>query len=352
MIPNIFISSTISDLGHLRDSIRDVIQEIGYNPVMSEYGEVGYLPSDSAENSCYLAMRDCQLAIIIVGKRYGSISKNGFSVTHNEFRTAKEKHLPIIFLVSEEVMSFKVIYEANDKMENISFPGMDNPAKLFGLIREFAESETNNGLISFTNVPSAKANLKKQLAHITGDLLKRQFDPVQGEIKDILTEITTLRHLLLKKEQEVARQFSIAFRFLISEENKYLKEITENVIGTLEEGVPELLKHKTFKGFLTNNNVEVTIMSTEEATEKLSMKANINPFGTGIHKICSSRIPYETSRTRATVIGGQPEYDINPENKGDDRVIFGFGPKKFTGNTNAEKLIEAMFSRLIQLTNK
>ena len=64
MAPNIFISSTILDLADLRESIRDLLLDIGYNPVMSEYGEIGYLPSSSAEDSCYLALRDCQLAIV------------------------------------------------------------------------------------------------------------------------------------------------------------------------------------------------------------------------------------------------------------------------------------------------
>jgi len=43
MIPNIFISSTIKDLKYLRDAIRELISEIGYKPIMSEHGEVGYL---------------------------------------------------------------------------------------------------------------------------------------------------------------------------------------------------------------------------------------------------------------------------------------------------------------------
>jgi hypothetical protein len=63
MIPNIFISSTIGDLSYLRDSIRDLIFEIGYAPIMSEYGDIGYSPTSSAEDSCYLTMKNCQLAV-------------------------------------------------------------------------------------------------------------------------------------------------------------------------------------------------------------------------------------------------------------------------------------------------
>ena len=68
MEPNVFISSTIKDLKYLRDTIRKTIKELGYNPIMSDYGEIGYLPSLSAEESCYLAIKDCQLVIVIIGK--------------------------------------------------------------------------------------------------------------------------------------------------------------------------------------------------------------------------------------------------------------------------------------------
>ena len=88
MTPNVFISSTIADLHHLREALRDTVQDLGYNPVLSEFGDIGYLPQTSAEDSCYITMKDCQLAVLIVGKRYGSLSDDGRSVTHNEFLTA------------------------------------------------------------------------------------------------------------------------------------------------------------------------------------------------------------------------------------------------------------------------
>lgn len=44
MIPNIFVSSTIHDLQYLREAVRDTISEIGHRPVMSEFGDIGYLP--------------------------------------------------------------------------------------------------------------------------------------------------------------------------------------------------------------------------------------------------------------------------------------------------------------------
>lgn len=68
MIPNVFVSSTIADLHHLRDAIRDTLSELAYIPVLSEYGDVGYLPTATAEDSCYIMLEQCQLAVIVIGK--------------------------------------------------------------------------------------------------------------------------------------------------------------------------------------------------------------------------------------------------------------------------------------------
>ncbi len=102
MIPNVFVSSTIYDLQYLRDALRETIVELGYNPVMSDYGDIGYLPSKSAQEFCYATIRDCQLSVLIIGKRYGEKSKNGLSVTHNELLTIQNRNVPIVTIVDQE----------------------------------------------------------------------------------------------------------------------------------------------------------------------------------------------------------------------------------------------------------
>ena len=350
MIPNIFISSTIQDLSYLRDSIRDLILEIGYNPIMSEYGEIGFLPSASAEDSCYLTIRECNLAIIIVGKRYGSLSKNGFSVTHNEFKTARENKIPVIFLVSEEVLSFKRVFEVNSKTDDLNFPGMEDPSKLFQFVREFSESEINNGLLQFSTAQSAKIVLKKQLAHIFGDLLNKHFDPIKSEIKDILSEITTLRHILLKKDQDVARQFASALRFLLNEENKLLKEVSETISGSMEEAVQNLLDSLTFLNYLESKQIQFKNLDNDFFKKAYNEKILDNFFEQGIKAIVHAKLPYETTGSKAT-LGVVPEYNIQSDDPKESRVFFAYGKNDFWGNNNSIKLFEAIFEKLISISN-
>ena len=264
MIPNVFVSSTIIDFHHLRDAIRDTINELGYNPVMSEYGDIGYLPSLSAEDSCYLTMQDCQLAIILIGKRYGDISTNGLSVTHNEFRTARSKKIPVICLVDREIMAFKQIYDANISNDKLpSFPGMDAPQETFKFINEFINSDVNNGFLEFGNVSEVRSHLKRQLAHLFGDLLRSRFDPLKVEIQDVLSEIKTLRHELLKDTGSNYLPLLSAYRFMVKDKSNHFRNISEKMFGSIDEAIPALIESKTFDAFIKKSNLKFKMEGEE-----------------------------------------------------------------------------------------
>lgn len=262
MLPKIFISSTISDLSYLRDAIRDTISEMAYRPLMSEHGEVGFLPSVSAEESCYLTMRESHLAIIIVGKRYGSIGKDGVSITHNEFRVARQNEIPVIFLINKEVMAYKRVFDANENsIHNV--PGMDDPTKTFELINEFSSYSKNNGFILFENVSDARLYLKRQLAHIFGDLLMNKYDPLKVDVKDILSEIKTLRHELLKDNNHDYRPFLKSMRLLLDEKYTQFKDIVLHISTNIEDAIPIILKTQTFSEFLNSMNADLEIKEEE-----------------------------------------------------------------------------------------
>ncbi|WP_321532431.1 DUF4062 domain-containing protein [uncultured Desulfuromonas sp.] len=263
MIPKIFISSTILDLQHLRDAIRETVSELSYIPIMSDYGDIGYLPSTTAENSCYVSMRDCQLAILILGKRYSSKASNGVSVTHNEFLTAKESNIPIITIVDSEVMTFKRVYDANSRnTTKQEFPGMDCPEDTFKFINDISGSALNNGILQFNSATEARNHLKKQIAHIFGDLLTKKFDPVKIQLKDVLSEIKTVRHELLKNKGPEPLRYLRATRFLLSDEigRKSYSELIENIVGSLDSAVPLLLESNTFDEFLKKGEIEINVI--------------------------------------------------------------------------------------------
>lgn len=261
MIPNIFISSTIEDLHYLRDGIREVIQEIGYNPILSEYGDVGYIPHLSVVDSCYSSVHDCQLAILIIGKQYGNITTSGKSVTHSEFLEAKKLRKPIYTLVHKEVLSFKKVYDTNEQSE-VNFPGMDQPTKTFGFIDEIINYDINNAILSFQNSDEAKQLIKKQLAELFFTLLTQRFIHLEDRIIEIQSEIETIRSKVWESEEETAWQNVTARKFLLAPRNDILNFLLETLCGSVEHGLQEMLKFPSFDKFLSN--IQITLTEIED----------------------------------------------------------------------------------------
>ena len=250
MIPSIFVSSTVEDLHHLRDGVRDTIAELGYTPIMSEYGDIGYLPRTSAQDSCYQSLTDCQLAVLIIGKRYGSLTRSGLSVTENEFITAKENKIPVVTLVDQEVLAFKRVYDANlENKKPECFPGMEAPGKTFVLVQSVMEAPTNNGILPFANVAEARSHLKHQFAHLFGDLLRTQYNPLTTSVRDVLSEIKTLRHEISGGRAPDSR-FLMAIRFLVDEPNDQLRKLIERMSGPVDTAVPVIYGAPTFEDFI------------------------------------------------------------------------------------------------------
>lgn len=270
MIPNIFVSSTIHDLQYLREAVRDTISELSHRPVMSEFGDIGYLPSISAEEACYLALKDCQIAILIIGKRYGWISHNGLGITHNEFKAARDNKIPVIFLIDKDIIAYKKVFDQQKADGNIgSFPDMDNPKQTFSLIQEFVDYPINNGFLQYSTAQEATDSIKKQLSHIFGNLLRDRFDPLKAQVQDVLSEIKTLRHELLKDKDTTTDYlpYLSAIRFLIDEENKILSNFLNQVFKSIDVAIPDIIKQDSFKNFISALSWKIKILDFKDAMD-------------------------------------------------------------------------------------
>lgn len=247
MIPRVFVSSTVADLHHLRDSIREVVEDLSYIPVMSEYGDIGFSPTTTAVESCYRTMRECQLAVFIVGKRYGTVAEDGKSISHHEFLVAHNERVPIISLVDHEIWTFKNVWDANPDTP-IQVPGVDDPKRLFGMVAEVSSLPRNNAMIPYSSVQEARAALRKQLAHIFGDLLRMEFDPVRATVADVLSELKTLQRDLVLDRSTESKNYLHAVRLLLSDETPYknYRFILEKITGDLDKAVESALQSASF----------------------------------------------------------------------------------------------------------
>ena len=65
----IFVSSTCYDLNIVRGQLRSFINNVGYEPVMSDYNDVLYDPRDHTHESCVKEIQSADMVILIIGSR-------------------------------------------------------------------------------------------------------------------------------------------------------------------------------------------------------------------------------------------------------------------------------------------
>lgn len=93
---SVFISSTFEDLREERRAVQDGIIEVGDFPVQME----SFPASDQDAFELITSLLDqCDYYVLIIGGRYGSLSEDGLSFTHKEFRYAVEKHIPVLVML-------------------------------------------------------------------------------------------------------------------------------------------------------------------------------------------------------------------------------------------------------------
>jgi Domain of unknown function (DUF4062) len=129
--PRIFVSSTYYDLRHVRKSLEQFIDELGYEAVVFESGDIPYAHEIPLDQSCYQEIGLCHILVLIIGGRYGSASssdvekltkeekENHFeyynSITRKEYETAREADIPIYIFIERQVAAefetFRGCYE-------------------------------------------------------------------------------------------------------------------------------------------------------------------------------------------------------------------------------------------------
>lgn len=261
MIPSVFISSTVSDLRHVRDAVRSTVEAIGYRPVMSEYGDIGYMGDSTAEEACYKTIPECQILVLIVGKHYGSRSRtnNAQTVTEMEFDEGMKHCAHIITLVDQEVLEFKKVYDANPPEKQLSFPGMNDPAKTFAFISRISQQPSRNAIVPFSNASDINRILRLQLASLVYELLTAQPSKTMASLNDILSEVKTLREAMTKNSKPDV-QFLAAIRFLLDDENSQLRDIVKQCCsGSIESAIPKIVEHDDIESFLSALKVKYTV---------------------------------------------------------------------------------------------
>ncbi|MCH7606292.1 MAG: DUF4062 domain-containing protein [Chloroflexi bacterium] len=93
-LPNVFVSSTVLDMGDLRAGIKYVLEQQGFRVLLSEQPDFDVRGDRPAVEECLENVRVSDYFVLIIGGRRGGIYQDeGISVTRKEYRVAREQFI-------------------------------------------------------------------------------------------------------------------------------------------------------------------------------------------------------------------------------------------------------------------
>lgn len=223
--PRIFISSTFYDLRQVRANIDLFLEQIGYEPVRNEEGDIPYGKEDALEEYCYKEIKSVDILVSIIGGRFGTESKrNKSSISQLELKTALNEGKQVYIFIEKNVLSEYETYLIN-KENNSKYRYVDDK-RIYEFIEEIKALSTNNIIQGFETASDITKYLKEQFAG-----LFQRFLEEQTRIKEVS---------LIKGLEKTAQTLNKLVNFLSAENKDQTEEI--NRILTINHPLVERIK--------------------------------------------------------------------------------------------------------------
>lgn len=292
----VFVSSTYTDLKHIRSSLKEFIEEMGYEAVLFENGDVPFQQDQPLDISTYQEIPNCHMLILIVGGRYGTpASTEGRkidyeSITSKEYKEATENGVPVFIFVEKGVWFEYQTYRKNRKNKEIIYASVDD-IKVFEFLDQIILLKTSY-LKDFEKVDDITSWLKDQWAGIFAEFLhsKRTTTEIKG-LSERITELAAITETLKSYSESIIKHVDPnSSQTIIDDQNKklsYEKKLNSftnhRLITFLTRYIQDkkfdsakllalLEKAKTFKEYLDlipsiKEDVKLKILSIEAAQE-------------------------------------------------------------------------------------
>lgn len=226
--PRIFISSTFFDLRQIRSDLDTFIENLGYDPIRNEEGDIPYDKEDALEEYCYKEIKSIDILISIIGGRFGSESrKNNSSISQMELKTALKENKQVYIFIEKNVLSEYETYLLNKSNDSLQYRYVDDK-RVYSFIEEIKSLNANNNIKGFETASEITKYLKDQFAG-----LFQRFLEEQTRIK----EISLIRNL-----EKTAQTLNKLVNFLSDENKGQAEEI--NKILMINHPLVETLRTK------------------------------------------------------------------------------------------------------------
>jgi Domain of unknown function (DUF4062) len=202
--PRIFVSSTYYDLKHLRSSLENFIESVGFDPILSEKGKIAYSSDVPLDESCYREVSTADIFVLIIGGRYGSeasgaktsLPKTFYdrynSITRGEYRSALDRDIPMYVLVERPVYVEYETYRENKANKTIKYAHVDS-VNIFGLLEDILAQPRNNPIQQFDRYAEVESWLREQWAGTFRELLQRR--QAQAQLASLQAQVSQLAEI-------------------------------------------------------------------------------------------------------------------------------------------------------------
>ncbi len=225
--PRIFISSTFYDLRQVRANIDLFLEQLGYEPVRNEEGEIPYGKENALEDYCYKEIKGVDILVSIVGGRYGNESNNkSDSISQLELKTALKENKQVYIFIDKNVLSEYETYLIN-KDNHTLYKYVDDK-RIYQFIEEIKSLSTNNAIYGFETASDITKFLKEQFAGLFQSFLEDQI-----RIKEVS---------LIKGLEKTAQTLNKLVNYLSDENKDQSDEI--NRILTINHPLVERIKNE------------------------------------------------------------------------------------------------------------
>ncbi|MFC3153246.1 DUF4062 domain-containing protein [Litoribrevibacter euphylliae] len=286
--PRIFVSSTYYDLKHIRKSIESFIDDMGYETVLFENGDIPFDHHEPLDESCYKELESCHILVLVVGGRYGSsvseeqvdISDDELekhyehfnSITKKEYETAKERDIPIYIFVEKGVAAEYQTYKENRENDTIKYAHVDS-VNVFRLLDVVYAQKRNNLVKEFENVEDITKWLKDQWAGLfTQFLIKKSNDAPIASLEKQLSNLSIVAETLKDYSTSIIRGLSPnEFDEIVSNIDQKEKHRSEMSLFLRHHIIDHLIEDHSadpeslFEGFINSKNSDEFVAKANSA---------------------------------------------------------------------------------------